>query len=245
MDIKLPERVKTGIDGLDAMLNGGFLKGRNILVSGPAGTGKSTLAIQFAYRGAVEYNEPSLYVTLEETRKKMAEDMSKFGFDLEAARKKGKFEIIGGPLAELKLGMHQSDASYEHLINEICEVVKEKKISRVVIDSINLFLMLTKNKEEQRTALAMLCNKLSNLGCTTILTSETKEGTMDLSAHGIEEFVVDGVVVLYLLRQGSSFVPGIVVRKMRGTAHDKTIRFVEISDKGIVVHPDEAVFQEL
>jgi KaiC/GvpD/RAD55 family RecA-like ATPase len=68
---------------------------------------------------------------------------------------------------------------------------------------------------------------------------------MDLSAHGIEEFVVDGVVVLYLLRQGSSFVPGIVVRKMRGTAHDKTIRFVEISDKGIVVHPDEAVFQEL
>jgi KaiC/GvpD/RAD55 family RecA-like ATPase len=242
MEVKLPERVKTGIEGLDKMLNGGFLRGRSILLSGPAGTGKSTLAMQFAYKGATEYNEPSLYVTLEENRNKIAENMSQFRFDINKATKSGKFEIIGGPLAELKTGMYKSDANFQHLIDEICEVIREKNIKRVVIDSINLFLMLMKNEEEKRTALAILCNKLSNLGCTSILTSEVKEGTMDLSAHGIEEFVVDGVVVLYLKQQGSSFIPGIAVRKMRGTSHERGIKFVTFSDKGIEVHPEEAVF---
>jgi len=238
-------RIKTGIEGLDKMLDGGFIPGRNILLSGPAGTGKTTLAIQFAYKGAVEYDEPSLYVTMEETKKKIIDDMSQFGFDIKSAVKSGKLMVIGGPLSEIKTGMYKSDASFRNLIDEICEIVKEKNIKRVVIDSANVFMMLMKNEEDQRTSIAMLCNKLSSLGCTTLITSETKEGSMDLSAHGIEEFVVDGVVVLYLVRQGSTFVPGIAVRKMRGTKHDKGIKFVTFSDKGIEVHPEESMYTDI
>lgn len=245
MAVKIPERVKTGVEGLDIMLNGGFLRGRNILLSGPAGCGKSTLAMQFAYKGAAEYNEPALYVTLEEPREKIKENMSQFGFDIAALQKSGKFEIIGGTLGELTLGMRKSDATFNNLINEITEVVQQKNIKRVVIDSVNLFMMLMKSEDEQRLALALLCNKLSKLGCTAILTSETKEDTMDLSRHGIEEFVVDGVVVLYLKRKGSTFIPGIVVRKMRGIKHDKEIKYVEIGDKGIIVHPEEQVFTDM
>jgi KaiC/GvpD/RAD55 family RecA-like ATPase len=239
------KRVKTGIEGLDKMLNGGFLRGRNILLSGPAGTGKTTLAIQFAYKGAVDYNEPSLYVTMEETKKKIFEDMSQFGFELEKAIKTGKLTVIGGPLSEIKGSMFRSDASFKNLIDEICEVVKEKNIKRIVIDSANVFMMLMKSEEDQRNSIAMLCNRLSGLGCTTMITSETKEGSMDLSAHGIEEFVVDGVVVLYLMRQGSTFVPGIAVRKMRGTKHEKGIKFVTFSDKGIEVHPEESMYTDI
>jgi len=72
--------------------------------------------------------------------------------------------------------------------------------------------------------------------------SETKEHSMDLSRYGMEEFVVDGVIVLYLVRQGAAFVPGIVVRKMRGVNHDKEIKFYQITDKGVIVYPEETLF---
>ena len=242
---KYLKRIKTGIDGLDKMLNGGFIQGRVILLSGPAGTGKSTMAMQYAYKGSMEFNESSLYVTLEESRDKIIENMSQFGFDLEKAERKGKFLLIGGAIANLQSDMLKSNASYKHLINEICKLVEKRKVKRVVIDSINLFLMLINSEEERRIALATLSNRLSKLGCTTIFTSETKEGTMELSRHGIEEFVVDGVIILYLKRKHSMFIPGIAVRKMRGTDHDKEIRFVKITEKGIEVYPEETMFSDI
>jgi KaiC/GvpD/RAD55 family RecA-like ATPase len=68
---------------------------------------------------------------------------------------------------------------------------------------------------------------------------------MDLSRYGMEEFVVDGVIVLYLVRQGSKLLPGIVIRKMRGTNHDKEIKYYKITDKGIIVYPDETLFTNI
>lgn len=238
-------RIKTGIEGLDKMLNGGLIQGRNILLSGPCGSGKSTLAMQFLYNGGMMYDEPGLYVTLEETKEKFYQDMAEIGIDLHEAERTGRFVLIGGPIASLKGYMEKVDASIKNLVEEIEEVVKEKGIKRVVIDSINLLTMLLKNDDERRKALAMIANSLSVLGCTTIMISETKEGSMDLSRYGMEEFVVDGVIVLYLVRQGSKFVPGITIRKMRGSNHDKEIRYYEITDKGIVVYPQETVFTNI
>jgi KaiC/GvpD/RAD55 family RecA-like ATPase len=237
-------KVKTSIEGLDKMLRGGLIKGRNILLSGPCGSGKTTLAMQFVYNGAMLHNEPGVYITLEESKEKIFQDMLNFGLDLRKAEESGKFFVIGGPIAGLKSYMEKVDADMTHIIKEIEEVVKGKSIKRVVIDSINLMTMLMKTDDERRKALAALCNSLSNLDVTSMLLSETKEGSMDLSRYGIEEFIVDGVVVLYLKRQGNKFIPGIVIRKMRGSNHDKEIRFYEISDKGIIVHPEETLFAD-
>lgn len=237
-------RVRTGIEGLDRMLMGGLIRGRNILLSGPCGSGKSTLAMQFLYNGAVYFNEPGLYVTLEEKKEKFFEDMINLGMDLRTAEKTNRFSIIGGPIAGIRKYMDKVDAKMANIIEEIEEVVKERGIKRVVIDSINLLTMLLKDDDERRKVLAALSNSLSSLGCTAILISETKEGTMDLSRYGMEEFVVDGVIVLYLVRQGSRFVPGIVVRKMRGTNHDKEIRVYQLTDHGVYVYPDEKMFTD-
>jgi len=236
------QKILTGVEGLDIMLKGGLLPGRNILLSGPAGSGKSTLAMQFVYNGARYYHEPSLYVSLEESKDKLVEDMGKFGFDLKKAEMMGTFQIIGGPMAKITHFMQKVDADVLNLIGEIEEVIKERGIKRVVIDSVNLLTMLMTTEKERREALAALSNMLSSHGCTAILTSETEEGTMKLSRYGIEEFIVDGVIVLYLIRQGSRFVPGIVVRKMRGSDHDKEIRVYKITDKGVVVYPTETMF---
>ena len=237
-------KIKTSIEGLDKMLLGGLLPGRNILLSGPCGTGKSTIAMQFAC-GALKFKEKSLYVTLEEKKEKIIEDMKKLDLDIDRAIEEKTLIILGGPIASLNEFMEKVDAKVSHLIKEIEEVIKENKINRVVIDSINLFTMLLQTEEEKRLALAALCNTLSNLNCTTILTSETKENSMDLSRYGLEEFVVDGVIVLYLVRQGSRFAPGIVIRKMRGTNHDKEIKYYQITDKGVVVFPEETLFTNI
>jgi KaiC/GvpD/RAD55 family RecA-like ATPase len=238
-------KIPTGIEGLDKMLMGGLVQGRNILLSGPCGSGKSILAMQFLYNGAAEYREPGLYITLEETKEKFYQDMAQFGIDLHQAEKTNMFTLIGGPIASLTKYMDKVDASIKNLIEEIEEVVKEKGIKRVVIDSINLLTMLSKNDDERRKALAMIANSLSALGCTSLLISETKEGSIDLSRYGMEEFVVDGVIVLYLVRQGSKFVPGITVRKMRGSNHDKEIRFYQITNHGIIVYPQETLFTNI
>lgn len=242
---KKSRRVRTSIEGLDKMLRGGLLPGRTVLLSGPCGSGKTTLSMQFVCNGALRHNEKSLYVTLEEKKEKILSDMTKLGMDVEKAQNEGKLTIIGGPIASLNTYMNKVDANFDNVIEEIKEVVKQNGIQRVVIDSINLLTMLFQTDEEKRLALASLCNTLSSLGCTTILTSETKEHSMDISRYGIEEFVVDGVIVLYLVRQGSSFVPGIVVRKMRGINHDKEIRYYKITDKGVVVYPEETMFADI
>jgi KaiC/GvpD/RAD55 family RecA-like ATPase len=136
------------------------------------------------------------------------------------------------------------DADINHILKEIEEVVRERKIQRVVIDSLNLLMMLVKDDDTRRRTIASFCNTLSRLGCTAIFISETKEGTMDLSRFGVEEFIMDGVIALYLVNEGSVFVPGIAIRKMRGSDHDKKIRVYNITDKGIVVYPDETMFSD-
>ncbi|MFH1682919.1 MAG: ATPase domain-containing protein [Candidatus Woesearchaeota archaeon] len=239
---KINKKICTGIKGLDEMLKGGLIPGRNILLSGPSGSGKSTIAMQFVYNVDKKYKEPSLYVTLEETREKLIEDMAKFGFDLKKAEAAGNFHLIGGPIAKLTSNMEKVDATAANIVTEIGEVIKEKKIKRVVIDSVSLLTMLMETDRERRKALAALANTLSAQDCTSILISETEEGTMKLSRYGIEEFIVDGVVVLYLIRQGNLFVPGIVIRKMRGSNHDKEIRVYKIADDGVTVYPSETMF---
>jgi len=238
-------KIKTGIDGLDVMLKGGLIKGRNYLISGPAGSGKTTFAMQFVYNGAVKYGEKGLYITLEESKEKIYRDMQQFGFDLKKAEREGKFMLIGGPIAKIHSSMEKVKANVDNLLKEIEEVIRENKIERVAIDSLNLLTMLLKTDAERRTVIARLCNTFSSLGCTAFLTSETKEGSMELSRYGIEEFVVDGVIVLYLVRQGSRFVPGIAIRKLRGSDHDREIRVFKITEKGIVVYPEETMFSEI
>jgi KaiC/GvpD/RAD55 family RecA-like ATPase len=238
------QRVRTNIPGLDKMLMGGIVRGRNILVSGPCGSGKTTFAMQVIFNGVMDCNEPGLYVTLEESKDKIISDMKNFGLDLEAAQATGKFHLLGGHIAGISSYMQNVDANILHVLKEIEEIVKECNIKRVAIDSLNLLMLLVNDAEERRRIIASFCNSLSQLGCTAFFISETKEGTKELSRFGVEEFVMDGVIALYLLNQDASFIPGITIRKMRGSDHDKKIRIYQITDKGVVVYPEEMMFSE-
>jgi KaiC/GvpD/RAD55 family RecA-like ATPase len=229
------EILKTGINGLDELLNGGIPAGRAILVSGVSGTGKTTFAMQFLYHNALK-GEPGLFITLEESKEKMVQDLKGVGMDLDKAP---KLKIVGGPVADMISMTQRSGAGLKDFLREIRDMVEETGSKRVVIDSINLFLMLFKTDEERRNALISLSNLLCQMGCTSLLTCEARENTFDLSWYGFEEFVVDGVIALYSMKRESSFFQGVTVRKMRGVNHQKNIALYKITPNGIIVYPDQ------
>ena len=86
--------VKTGIDGLDDILFGGIPRGNVIVLTGSPGTGKTTLGLEFIYRGAREFNEPGIVVTFEVSAEKLVRDVAPFGWDLGQLEEQGRLRII-------------------------------------------------------------------------------------------------------------------------------------------------------
>ena len=226
-------KVTTGVPGLDKLLNGGIPAGKTVLVSGPAGTGKTTLAAHFIEEG-IRRGEPGIFITLEEDRDKLKADLASIGIDMRG------FTMLGGNAAELAHWRKRIKAGWQDIITEIEDVVRANRAKRVALDSINGLLMLIDTPSERRAALLDLSNSLGRLGCTGMLTSES-HGRDDMSSWGFEEFVVDGVINIMEIRFENYYRHAISVRKMRGTAHDRSIVAAELTNKGLVVYPDEKV----
>jgi len=230
------DRISSGIKGLNQMLDGGFIPGSTVLVSGQAGSGKTTFAMQFIYDGA-KNGEHGLFITLEQDKDKLIADMASVGMNIPKLK---AVTVIGGSVGEIMRFRKMVKAKLEDFLDEIQEVVCQSKAKRVAIDSINLFLMLFEGEEDKRFALLQLTNVLNKLGCTVMLTCETQEN-LALSWYGFEEFVVDDVITLMNVKLDHYFKHALSVRKMRGSAHDKSIVSYEITPKGLVVYPDDVV----
>src|SRR5688572_8529636 len=86
--------VKTGISGLDVILSAGIPRGNVILVEGAIGTGKTTLGVEFVYRGATLYEEPGVIVLFEISPHKLVRDAARFGWDLPALERQHKLKIV-------------------------------------------------------------------------------------------------------------------------------------------------------
>ena len=230
------DRLSSGVKGLNEMLDGGFMPGTTILISGQAGSGKTTFAMQFLYDGA-KTDQNGLFITLEQDKDRLIADMASVGMNIPKMK---SITVIGGSLGEVMRFRKMVKAKLDDFLSEIEEVVCQKKIKRVVIDSINLFLMLFEGEEDKRFALLSLTSMLNKHGCTVMLTCETQEN-LAMSWYGFEEFVVDDVITLMNVKLDHYFKHALSVRKMRGSAHDKSIVSYEITPKGLVVYPDDIV----
>ena len=230
------ERVKSGIDGFDDLVQGGFPQGSSVLLAGGTGTCKTIFAMQYIYNGAVQYDEPGLYVTVESNAKNIAWNMESFGWNIRDLQEERKVNIYRLHTA--------SKRDFGGLIKEelstITSLVKELGVKRLVVDSTTAIAALISEPTAIRNILFKFGDGLKELNCTTLFTSETKSEKNTFSAYGVEEFMADGVIVLY-------FAPPnriIFIRKMRGTNHSKNVHPFEIGPKGIVVKPKEHVLWE-
>ncbi|MHA2142269.1 MAG: ATPase domain-containing protein [Candidatus Thorarchaeota archaeon] len=237
------ERVQTGIPGLDELIEGGFPKGDTILVAGRAGTGKSIMANQFLYNGAIQYDEPGVLVTLEESPLMIKRNMMRFGMDLDALVKKKKLAIVDlSPSKEvtpMKIGEYPSfDLSGLEAI--ILNHVKKLGAKRVVIDTLAILAYKFRSRDILREEFFKLAANITRAGTTLILTSEIPAQHNGLGVFDIEAFLASGVLVLYNeMISETSRSRSIEVLKLRGSKHSSRIHPMRITDEGIRVWPTE------
>lgn len=238
-------RVKTGIPGLDELIKEGLPKGSLILLSGKCGTGKTTFSMQYIIKGITDYGEPGVFVSFERKPEALYKEMEGFGWHLKTLENQGNLELLGGPLDSIVKFGKKVGAKEEDMIEEIIEVVREKKAGRLALDGLGQFSMMFPDKLAFRSGLARLQQGLNEIGCTSIFTSEIEEGKEELSRLGVEEYVADGVIVLYYEGDGLTRTRALEIRKMRGTEHSNYLSFFEIADEGIkIVKPGGAPFLE-
>ena len=232
--ILMIERVKTGIPGLDELIEGGIPKESTVLLAGVAGAGKTIFGVQFVYNGALYHNEPGVYISLEEDPERIVKNISlTFGWDLRSLMEKNLLSFI---TAELY--------SFEKLIDMIEGQVSKIGAKRLVIDPSTVLGLYFEKTLEVRKSILEISKLLKRLGCTSLLISEVPEGSKRISSFGVEEFVADGIIILYYFKEEGFFTRALCVRKMRATNHDTGIHPIQITSNGIVVFPKERIFEK-
>lgn len=223
------ERVKTGIDGLDQMLHGGFLPQSANLLEGAPGTGKSTLGMQFIYNGIVKYDEPGLIVTFEEFPQQYYRDAANFGWDFKALEQQNKLRVIMSSPEVTRQDLEAVGGSIE-------TAALEMEASRILVDSISHFRRLTADPLELREIEYSFINALKREGLTSVLTRESAALFGDTKeADDFIAFTVDSYFLLRYVEIESAVHKALLVLKLRGSDHAKDIRQFEITSNGIVV----------
>lgn len=242
------ERVKSGIPGLDELVNGGFPKNTTILVTGSTGTGKTTFGAQFIYKGAAEYGEPGVFVTLEERAQDLRRETKTFGWDFRKYEEEGLIAIIDGVSSTVGLPSEEKFVledrlNVENFLRYIYRVVKAINAKRLVIDSVPSIAFRLKEEAQIREVLLKLNTILLEMGVTSILTTEAPDPKAGkISRYGIEEYISRGLILLDFRERDVELKRYLLIRKMRETKHSMRKYPFEITNRGIVVYPSGEMY---
>jgi len=223
------DRVPSGIEGLDSLIDGGFPKGSLILLAGNPGTGKTVFGMHFLYKGAEDYSENGVYVSFAESENTLFHNMSKlFGQDLKTMEGSGKVKVLDFTTV--------TEKGLSTILEMILEEVTTLKAKRLVIDSFSAMAQAFKEPIEARVILHNILGKMvRQLGCTIILIVEVPTGSEKIGIS-IEEFVADGVIVLRKDNLDGRRIREIEIEKLRGTKFENQ-RFLFTLNKGFQVLP--------
>jgi circadian clock protein KaiC len=231
------ERVETGIEGLDAIIQGGLPAGRAYLLSGEPGTGKTLFCLQYLLHGA-EKGEHGIYVAIDERPEHVVADAEAMGWDIQKHLDSGMLQIldVSGYFTTAHLQKKESLAVNE-VVQNLSQHAKASDVKRLVIDPIAPLVFSKDNKQEVAEYVRTLIFGLEEtMNCTALLTSHIPVGTNQLSQYGVEEFIVSGVILLRLVKPENRYVRSLFVRKLRGTKVDLAEYSFEISTgRGVVL----------
>lgn len=235
------ERIPTGIEGLDKLIQGGLPKGSITLFVGTPGTGKSILGTQIIYNNA-KAGRKCLYLNLEQDGNRLQRQMVQFGWDPDAISKKLKIVTV--------------NTNDPKVVEYILDEIKKLDYDLIVMDSLDSISSVPpsanefyKNSLQQvaeytiptpidmntlgRLRLKEIFSAVAKSGATAILTSERVEGGKGISRDTISEFLCDGIILMKTIETSGKRM--FTIRKMRLTSHDILPRFFTITDKGITI----------
>ena len=227
-------KAPTGIAGLDEITNGGLPRGRPTLVCGGAGCGKTLLALEFLVRGALEYDEPGVFVSFEETPEELVTNARSLGFDLQRLSARGRL-LLDYVRLEREGLIESGEYDLEGLFVRLGHAIDTIGAKRVVLDTIERLFSGLSNAFVLRGELDRLFQWLKTKRVTAIVTGE-REGE-HLTRHGLEEYVSDCVILLDQRVMEQSATRRLRILKYRGSAHGGNEMPFLIDDHGVSVLP--------
>lgn len=220
------KQIKSGLDAFDELLGGGIEEGSSTLISGPPGTGKSSLAAQFVKSVTQRGTKASIFL-FEESFNTLLNRSNGIGMDLRE------------PLEQGLLTVHQIDPaemSPGEFAHAVCATV-DKGAKVVVIDSLNGYLNAMPDAKFLATHLHEVLTYLGQRGVVTFLIG-VHQGMVGTMTTGIDvSYMADNVLILRYFEARGSVQKAISVFKKRGSSHETTLRQFNITEKGIQVGP--------
>lgn len=245
---KVANRIKVGIPGFDQLIEGGVEKNSIVLVAGGTGTGKTSFCLQFLHYGAHD-GEKGLYISFEEPTEQIMRHAGSFcpGCKVDPEKIGIRFQRVDVYRVAKAVEASILKAKGELLIEmkDLPVIIPEGfKPDRIVVDSLSALSAVFK-EEDYRYFVFKFFAFLKSLGATTFAITETTQDPTEFSRTGIEEFLGDGVIVLYNLKQGDVRVRAVEILKLRGVKHKEKIVPFKITDKGIEVYPDQSILMQV
>ena len=231
---RLLAKTRTGIEGLDEVTEGGLPSGRTSLVCGSAGTGKTVLGLEFLVHGIVDFGEPGVFMSFEETDRELTQNVGSFGFDLDELQREGKL-VIDHVFIERSEIEETGVYDLEGLFIRLGAAVESVGAKRVVLDTIEVLFSGLTNHSIIRAELRRLFRWLKDKGLTAIVTGERGAGT--LTRYGLEEYVADCVILLDHRVSDQISTRRLRVVKYRGTLHGTDEYPFLMGEHGISVLP--------
>lgn len=213
------KRIKTGITGLDALIEGGFPEDSIVVVSGTPGTGKTIMGLQFLYEGA-KNGEMGIYVSFEQEKKDIFRQAAQFGWDFAALEKKNMIRVFA-----------MWPSSFDEVMSKIFKCLYYKP-KRLVVDSITS-IAYTMGNNKNREAFHKMAEKLKDTNLTSVLISEMLLGQDGFTRDGISEFVGDGLIIMKSVEAAGEHRNILRVEKMRSSMVNKESHIYQIARNGI------------
>lgn len=227
-------KAATGIAGLDEVTGGGLPRGRPTLLCGSAGSGKTMMAAEFLVHGALQYDEPGVFMMFEENAEELAQNLRSLGIDLDVLQRDGKVAIDHVHIERNEI-QETGEYDLEGLFIRLGHAIDSIGARRVVLDTIEALFSGLPNHAVLRAELRRLFRWLKDRGVTAVITGE--RGEQSLTRYGLEEYVADCVILLdhRIVDQVSTRRLRIV--KYRGTEHGTNEYPFLIGKSGIAVLP--------
>jgi circadian clock protein KaiC len=228
------EKAPTGIRGFDEITGGGLPKGRPTLLCGSAGAGKTIFAMEFLVRGAVQFNEPGVYMPFEENAEELIENFSSLGYNLDRLCSQKKL-TIDHVFIERSQIIETGEYDLEGLFVRLGHAIDSIGAKRVVLDTLEALFSGFPDAFTLRAELRRLFRWLKEKGVTAIVTGE--RGDTTLTRHGLEEYVADCVIVLDHRVTEQISTRRVRILKYRGSSHGTNEYPFLIGNDGLSVFP--------
>ncbi|MBU0661832.1 MAG: ATPase domain-containing protein [Candidatus Diapherotrites archaeon] len=218
----------------DLIVDKGFERGSTVLISGGAGTGKTTFALQSLYHRANK-GERGIFISFEEEPEKIMMHMKKnYGWDFEELRKKKLVDVIKFDPTKIARSVEESILSRTGALRiDFRQLELPFLPDRVVVDSLSALSIAFEDEEYYRKYIRLLFEALESLGSINFVITETEQDPEVYSRTGVEEFLADGVIVLYNMKVNRKRENALEILKLRSSKHEKRMVPYTITSKGI------------